>query len=109
MKRGDICFVNLNKDKDSENMQVRPAVIIQNDKSNKSGASTIVAAITSNLYIEEDVAHVVIEKDCLKSPSIILLNQIKTIEKDRIIGIIGELSEEELNLMDQTLAASIGL
>ncbi len=90
MKRGDICFVNLNKDKDSENMQVRPAVIIQNDKSNKSGASTIVAAITSNLYIEEDVAHVVIEKD-------------------RIIGIIGELSEEELNLMDQTLAASIGL
>ncbi|MDO5520218.1 MAG: type II toxin-antitoxin system PemK/MazF family toxin [bacterium] len=107
MKRGQICFVNLSKDK--EKVAVRPVVIIQNDTSNEVSQTTIVAAITSCQEISDEIAHVAIDSECLGRPSIILLNQIKSIDCDRIMEVVGSISERELRMVDRALTVSMGL
>ncbi|MDO5292197.1 MAG: type II toxin-antitoxin system PemK/MazF family toxin [bacterium] len=107
MKRGDICFVNLSQDKDK--VVVRPVVIIQNDTSNETSQTTIVAAITSCQEISDKVAHVNIDGECLGRPSIILLNQVKSISRNRVMEVVGSVSERELRMIDRALAVSMGM
>ena len=91
--RGEIVVANLEPFKGSEQGGVRPVLILQNDILNKHAPTTIIAPITSKIYTKEYPTNVIIKKEGfkMKLDSTILLNQIKTIDKRRIIKKIGSL------------------
>ena len=112
IKRGDIVYVNLEPKIGSESGKKRPCVIIQNDIGNKYSPVTIVAVITSQKEISKKYpVDVWIEKGegGLKYPSIILCDQIRTIDKRRIINKVGHLSDSVLEDINLALKISLAL
>ena len=109
--RGDIYFADLGRGVGSEQEGYRPVVIIQNNIGNKHSPTVIVAAITSKTEIKPRLpTHYNIgTMDGLGVPSIILLEQLRTIDKRRLYGYIGHLSEDHIAGMDHALAVSIDL
>lgn len=110
-RRGDVYLVNLDPAVGSEIKKTRPAVIIQNDIGNTYSPVTIVAAITSfrddDLYPTE--VRIAAKEGGLASDSIVLLNQLRTIDKSRLIKKIGILSGATMVRVDAALQASLGL
>ena len=109
--RGDIYYANLNPVIGSEQGGVRPVLILQNDIGNKYSPTTIVAAITSRIkkaklptHVELDSSHFALEKD-----SVILLEQVRTIDKRRLKEKIAHLDEDIMAQIDQALQISLGL
>lgn len=102
IKRGDILLVNFEPVRGSEQGRVRPAVVIQNNILNKFSPLTIVAPVTSKIYEKEYPTNVFIKKEdsALNNDSTILLNQIRTIDKRRIIKRLGSLSLFLMNKVD---------
>ncbi|HIH18303.1 MAG TPA: type II toxin-antitoxin system PemK/MazF family toxin [Nanoarchaeota archaeon] len=111
VKRGDIILVNFNLSKGSEQGGTRPALIIQNDIYNKYSPTTIVAPITSRVYEKEYPTNVMISRreSRLDKDSTILLNQVRTIDKARIIKHIGSVNKEILEKVELAIKASLGL
>ena len=109
--RGDIYYADLQKGVGSEQEGYRPVVIIQNNVGNKYSPTVIVAAITSKADMKPHLpTHYYLNgEDGLEIPSIILLEQLRTIDKSRLDGYIGHLSEEHIAGMDHALAVSIDL
>ena len=109
--RGEIVLANLEPVKGSEQGGTRPVLIIQNDIGNKFSTTTIIAPITSKIYTKEYPTNVLIKKEDskLKLDSTILLNQIKTIDKKRIIKKIGVLDNFTMNKIDQAIKISLAL
>lgn len=89
---GDICFVDFGKNEGSEQNGIRPAIIIQNDKGNTYSPTTIVASITSQekRYLP---THVSIKpyQSGLEKTSTIMFEQVRTIDKSRIISKVGHI------------------
>lgn len=89
---GDICFVDFGKNEGSEQNGIRPAIIIQNDKGNTYSPTTIVASITSQekRYLP---THVSIKpyQSGLEKTSTIMFEQVRTIDKGRIISKVGHI------------------
>ena len=110
IKRGDIVLVNLNPTRGSEQGKKRPAVVIQNNLGNQYSPTTIIAPITSKIFTKEFPTNVQItpQESSLEKPSTILLNQIRTIDKLRIIKKIATITDE-LTLEKITLAIKISL
>ena len=110
-KRGDIFLVNLEPTKGSEQGGIRPVLIIQKDTLNKFAPTTIIAPITSRIYTKEYPTNVIIKREDskLKFDSTILLNQIKTIDKRRIIKKISILDKSIMNKVDLAIKISLGL
>lgn len=108
IKRGEIYVANLGEFKGSEQCGIRPVLIIQNDMGNKHSPTTIVASITSKLDKHKLPTHIEI-KDGMRKKSVILLEQIKTIDKERLGTKICELSEEDLKQVDEALRISLGV
>lgn len=111
VSRGDIFYANLNPVIGSEQGGVRPVLILQNDIGNKYSPTTIVAAITSKIkkaklptHVELDSSNFDLEKD-----SVILLEQVRTIDKRRLKERIARLDEETMREIDQALQISLGL
>ncbi len=111
IKRGDIILVNFEPVKGSEQGGIRPSLIIQNDIFNKYSPTTIVAPITSKHFKKEYPTNVFIKKDSskLNMDSTILLNQIKTIDKKRIIKKLSFLDNFTMNKIDLAIKASLDL
>lgn len=111
IKRGDIVLANLEPVRGSEQGRIRPCLIIQNNISNEYSPTTIVAPITSKVYSKEFPTNVTLFKgdSHLKIDSIILLNQIRTIDKSRIIKWISSLNPEILSSVDLATKVSLGL
>ncbi len=109
--RGDIYYADLQKGVGSEQEGYRPVVIIQNNVGNKYSPTVIVAAITSKADVKPRLpTHYYLNgEDGLELPSIILLEQLRTIDKRRLDGYIGHLSKEHIAGMDHALAVSIDL
>jgi mRNA interferase MazF len=109
IKRGDIILVNFEPVKGSEQGGVRPSLIIQNDIFNRYSPTTIVAPITSKLFKKEYPTNVLIKREDsrLNRDSTILLNQIKTIDKLRLIKKIGLLDNFTMNKVDRAIKASL--
>ena len=109
--RGEIVVANLELVKGSEQGGIRPVLIIQNDTLNKHAPTTIIAPITSKIYTKEYPTNVIIKKEDskLKLDSTILLNQIKTIDKKRIIKKIGSLDNFTMNKVDRAIKVSLAL
>lgn len=111
VKRGEIYFADLSNSVGSEQNGIRPVVIIQNDIGNYFSPTTIVAVITSVCKKPDMPVHLFLpkEKSKLKEDSIILFEQIKTIDKKRLIRKVSKLDEEYLQEMNKQLKISLGL
>ena len=111
IKRGDIVLANLEPVTGSEQGGIRPCLIIQNDNGNRYSPVTITAAITSKIFDKEFTTNLFMSKEDsgLEKDSNVLLNQIRTIDKKRIIKKLGALDSFSMNKMDMALKISLGL
>ena len=111
LRRGDILLVNFEPVKGSEQGRIRPAIIIQNNLLNKFSPLTIVAPITSKVYEKEYPTNVLVRKEdsVLNIDSTILLNQMRTIDRRRIIKRIGILNTFLMNNIDKAIKICLGL
>ena len=111
IKRGDIVWVRLETVKGSEQGGTRPTIIIQNDISNKYSPTTIIAPLTSKMYVKEYPTNVFLSKadSKLEKDSTILLNQLRTIDKSRILKRVASLPSFIMNKLDIALKVSLAL
>lgn len=111
VKRGEIYFANLGEGIGSEQNGIRPVLIIQNDIGNKYSPTTIGALITSMSKKLDLPVHLEISKgeSALPQNSVVLLEQIRTIDKKRLIRKISKLDETIMQDIDQRLKVSLGL
>ena len=111
IRRGEIFLTNLEPVKGSEQGGIRPVLIIQNDIGNQYSTTIIVAPITSRIFEKEFPTNVFVSKkdSKLDKDSTILLNQIRTIDKRRIIKRIGVLDSFTMNKVDRALKISLAL
>lgn len=111
IKRGDVYYADLNPVVGSEQGGVRPVLIIQNDIGNKYSPTVIVAAITSKIDKAKLPTHVEISaKDSnLEKDSVILLEQIRTIDKRRLQRQVTHLDQEIIDRVNEALEISLGL
>lgn len=110
-RRGDIFYANLNPVIGSEQGGLRPVLIVQNDRGNRFSRTTIVAAITSKTAKARLPTHVELsaEKYGLDRDSVVLLEQIRTIDQRRLKNRIGRLDAEGLAALERALCASLGM
>ncbi|MDD2482562.1 MAG: type II toxin-antitoxin system PemK/MazF family toxin [Lutispora sp.] len=111
VKRGDIFYADLSPVVGSEQGGVRPVLVIQNDIGNKYSPTIIIAAITSQINKAKLPTHIEIsaEEYGLTKDSVILLEQIRTIDKKRLKERIGHLSDELMKKVDECIQVSFGL
>ncbi len=111
IKRSDIFLVNFEPSFGSEQGRIRPALIIQNNILNKYSPLTIVAPITSKIYDKDYPTNVLISKkdSKLNKDSTILLNQIRAVDKKRIIKKIGLINPYLMNRVDKAIKVSLDL
>lgn len=111
IKRGDLFYADLSPVVGSEQGGVRPVLIIQNDIGNKYSPTVIVAAITSQINKAKLPTHIEISANeyGLNKDSVVLLEQIRTIDKKRLREKIGNLDEGIMIAVDNGLQVSLGL
>lgn len=110
INRGEIYVADLNPFQGSEQGGIRPVVILQNDTGNYFSNTTIVASLTSHTGKKENLpTHVFIDsREDLEHDSIILCEQIRTIDKSRLIRYLGKLDEYEMEEVEDALNVSLG-
>ena len=109
MKRGEIYYADLSPVVGSEQGGLRPVLIIQNDVGNRHSPTIIVSAITSKKEKAEMPTHVKIQVEGLNRKSLVLLEQIRTIDKSRVKERIAMLDADDMGKINKALAISIGL
>jgi len=111
VKRGYIFFADLSPVIGSEQGGVRPVLVIQNDVGNNNSPTVIIAAITSQIDKAKLPTHVEIAADeyGLEKDSVILLEQIRTIDKQRLQDKVTELDERLMQKVNQAIKISLGL
>ena len=111
IRRGDIYYADLSPVIGSEQGGLRPVLIIQNDIGNKYSPTVIAAAITSRLSKTRLPTHIDIyaEKVGLAKNSVILLEQIRTIDKKRLKEKMGHLDDDVMNEVNDAITISFGL
>ena len=111
MKPGDIYFADLSPVVGSEQGGFRPVLVIQNDIGNRFSPTVIVAAITAQIQKAKLPTHVEIDAKTygLDRDSVILLEQIRTIDKQRLTDKITHLDDELMSKVNESLQISIGL
>lgn len=111
VKRGDIYYADLSPVVGSEQGGIRPVLIVQNDIGNKFSPTVIAAAITSQINKAKMPTHIEIDaRDYgLAKDSVILLEQIRTIDKRRLKEKIGRLDEVLMEKVNDALIISFGL
>ena len=111
IKRGDIYYADLNPVIGSEQGGTRPVLIISNDTGNKYSPTVIIAAITSRVRTKAKLpTHTAIKDfEGLSKDSVILLEQIRTIDKKRLREHIGMLDSQQILTADNALLISLGL
>lgn len=111
VKRGDIYYADLSPVVGSEQGGLRPVLIIQNDIGNRYSPTVIAAAITSRLGKTKLPTHIDIYADRvgLQKDSVILLEQIRTLDKRRLKEKMGHLDDASMRAVDNAIAVSFGL
>lgn len=111
IRKGDIFLVDLEPVKGSEQGGRRPCIIIQNDVGNKYAPTTIIAPVTSKEFTRAFPTNVFLGKrdSGLDKDSTILLNQIRTIDKARLVKKIGSLDSGLMSFVDLAIKVSLGL
>ena len=111
VKRGDIYYADLSPVVGSEQGGVRPVLIIQNDVGNKYSPTVIAAAITSRMGKTKLPTHIDVyaERAGLARDSVVLLEQVRTLDKRRLKEKMGHLDEGTMQKVDRAIAVSVGL
>jgi mRNA interferase MazF len=111
IKRGDIFYADLSPVIGSEQGGLRPVLIVQNDVGNKHSPTVIAAAITSKLGKTKLPTHIDIPgvEAGLTKDSVILLEQMRTIDKKRLKEKMGRLDGTSMDMVNQALSVSFGL
>ncbi|MFC4618862.1 type II toxin-antitoxin system PemK/MazF family toxin [Camelliibacillus cellulosilyticus] len=111
VKRGDVYFADLSPVVGSEQGGVRPVLIIQNDIGNRFSPTVVVAAITAQIQKAKLPTHVEIDakKYGFDRDSVILLEQIRTIDKQRLTDKITHLDEDMMNKVNEAIQISLSL
>ena len=109
-KRGDIYYATLNPYRGSEQGGHRPVLVVQNDIGNLHSPTLIIAPMTSRLYKKNLPTHYLVKRARgLMQPSLVLLEQIRTIDKSRVIGYMGKLEKGDLDKIDTMIRTSLGM
>jgi mRNA interferase MazF len=111
VKRGDIYYADLRPVVGSEQGGIRPVLIVQNDIGNRYSPTVIAAAITSRIGKTPLPTHIQVDaKDSgLQKDSIVLLEQVRTLDKRRLRTRMGALDEKDMERIDQAIFVSFGL
>ena len=111
VKRGDIYYADLSPVVGSEQGGIRPVLIIQNDVGNRHSPTVICAAITSRMNKAKLPTHVeiVARRYHIVRNSVVLLEQIRTIDKQRLKDLVCHLDEEIMNKVDEAIRISFEL
>ena len=111
IRRGEIYIADMCMNMGSEQGGVRPVLILQNNKGNKYSPTTIVASITSRVGTKKYFpTHVYLPDNLgLKYQSIVLLEQIRVIDKCRLIHKVGQLSPRMMRIVDRKVMRSCGV
>lgn len=111
VKRGDIFYADLSPVIGSEQGGIRPVVVIQNDLGNRYSPTVIVTAITSQINKAKLPTHVEISSEVygLNKDSVVLLEQIRTVDKKRLREKIGHMTDEDMKKVQEALMISVGL
>lgn len=111
IKRGDMYYADLSPVVGSEQGGVRPVLIVQNDIGNKYSPTVIASAITSQINKAKLPTHIEIKAHeyGLQKDSVILLEQIRTIDKKRLRDKIGRLDKELMKKVNEAISISFGL
>lgn len=111
IKRGDIFYADLSPVVGSEQGGTRPVLIVQNDTGNRHSPTVIAAAITSQTGKARLPTHINIAGGSvgLSKDSVILLEQVRTIDKRRLRERMGRLDDAHMELVDNAIAVSFGL
>ena len=112
IKRGDMFYADLSPVVGSEQGGIRPVLIIQNDMGNKYSPTVIAAAITSQMNKNKLPTHIEIDSEefGLKSDSVVLAEQIRTIDKSRLKEKIGHIDDEKvMSQINNAIGVSFGL
>ena len=111
VKRGDIFYADLSPVVGSEQGGMRPVLIVQNDTGNKHSPTVIAAAITSQTGMARLPTHIELNAQSvgLSRDSVILLEQVRTIDKSRLRERMGKLDDTTMTKVDNAIAVSFGL
>lgn len=109
MNRGEIYYADLSPVIGSEQGGYRPVLILQNNKGNKYSTTVIVAPISSRLTKNTLPTHVIIDAEFLDKKSVILLEQIRTIDKKRIDECLGVLPDMYIDKVNQAIKTSLDI
>ena len=110
IKRGEIYYADLSPVVGSEQGGVRPVLIVQNDVGNKYSPTVIAAAITSQQDKSNLPTHINLSAgNGLQKDSIVLLEQVRTIDKTRLKEKMGRLDNRAMNMVDKAISVSLGL
>ena len=111
IRRGDIYYADLSPVIGSEQGGLRPVLIVQNDIGNKYSPTVIAAAITSKLGKTKLPTHIDVfaDKVGLQRDSVVLLEQIRTIDKTRLKEKMGHLDDNMMHQVDEAITVSFGL
>lgn len=113
MKRGEIYYADLGRMLGSEQSGVRPVLIVQNNTGNQFSPTVIVAPITSKMMKKRLPTHVYLQQNQeqygLDRASVVLAEQVRTVDKQRMKWFVGELDEMAMKRVDRALAISFGM
>ena len=111
IRRGDIFYADLSPVVGSEQGGLRPVLIVQNDVGNKFSPTVIAAAITSQISKTKLPTHIGVYADSygLAKDSVILLEQIRTLDKQRLKEKMGHLDEDMMEKVNEAISVSFGL
>lgn len=111
IKRGEVYLADLSDASGSEQGKVRPVVIIQNNRGNKYSPTTIVACLSSKIYIKHHLPthHLLSEGIGLKYKSMVMCEQIRVIDKSRLLKKIGTVSRVDMLAIDRKIKISLDL
>ena len=110
IKRGELYYADLSPVVGSEQGGVRPVLVVQNDVGNKYSPTVIAAAVTSKINKAKLPTHIELPSDSygLQKDSVILLEQIRTLDKRRLKERIGELPVATMSRVDKAILISLG-
>lgn len=110
IKRGELYYADLSPVVGSEQGGIRPVLVVQNDVGNKYSPTVIAAAVTSKINKAKLPTHIELPSESygLARDSVILLEQIRTLDKRRLKERIGELNENTMTRVDKAILISLG-
>lgn len=110
IRRGEMYYADLSPTVGCEQGGCRPVLVIQNNKGNRHSPTVVVAAVTGNPQKAKLPTHYMLPASCgLSIPSVVLLEQVRTIDKSRFQAYIGTLSRDTMKGIDHAITVSMGV